>query len=198
MSYNGKEVRGDSHLRNVPFETASENRVILWGNECNISQKPMRCRVNCRRELLPWRSLRGGESWGAAEPAFPWDSCFEPGLLPPSTLTRLPSRCLVLPESPYQNPMTHDTSSPPQNTNFWRGKKLGKQLSGQIRVLWLVAGRRSARRQPPKTKSSLLVTRCEKWVCLLCSIEHMFVKYLLQMRYLLGAVGDIKKNYSPS
>ena len=69
-------------------------------------------------------------------------------------------------------------------------EEAGKQLNEHIKVLWFEG--LDPRRQLPTAKRSFLVTRCEKQVYLLCSIEHTFVKYLLQIRHLLG---DIKKNY---
>lgn len=67
--------------------------------------------------------------------------------------------------------------------------------SGQIRALQIEDRTLSARRHLPRRKasSSLLVTRCQKWVCLLCSTEHLFVKCLQHIKYLLSAVGEYKE-----
>lgn len=128
---------------------------MLLGNECNISEAHEGCRVNYGRELLPG-AVTGGGHLVAVRPDCPETAVSWIGLLPSSTSTRPPSWCLVLRESPYQVlwpalPSSVLPASGPRLLKL-RGKGLGKQLSGQIKVLCFEPGSRFARRSKPTAR----------------------------------------------
>lgn len=86
----------------------------------------------------------------AAKPAFPETAVSYTGLLPSSTPGQAAFQILGPSGDSLPNPVIHLLSHPPllrAQTFKVRGKSLGKQLSGQSRVLSFEAGSWSARRQ---------------------------------------------------
>lgn len=152
----------------TPSKQCKSNRIVLLGNEGNISEAHEGHRVNYGRELLPGPVTGEGT----------WDSCF---LDWPLTFQH-PNQAAFLVPGPsgesLPNPMTRPPILPASGPRLLklRGKGLGKQLSEQIHVLCFQPGSQSARRSKPSARV----------VSLWLNVRNRYVYYAHLSAYLLS------------
>lgn len=160
-----------------PSKRCKSHRIMLLGNEGTISEAHEGHRVSYGRELLPG-AVTGEGHLVAARPACPETAVSWAGLLPSSTPTRPPSWCLVLPESPYQGlwPALPASQPPRLRTQTFKTRREGTgkaaKWTNSSPLFWAWKPVCQA-----NSKGSILVTRCEKQVCWLCSLLSVFCRW---------------------